>query len=92
MKGYEVWGRIEEGCSEVLGLFTEFRKAEREAKQASTRYPLGADIDCCVIDVWGDYDKIRCEQLSLTDKGKVEHYGFPCPIEEVTSLTYPMPF
>ena len=30
--------------------------------------------------------------LSLTDKGKVEHYGFACPIEEVASLTYPMPF
>lgn len=28
MKGYEVWGRIEEGCSEFLGLFTEFRKAD----------------------------------------------------------------
>ena len=74
MKGYEVWGRIDEGCSEFLGLFTEFSKAEREAKQASKRYPLGADIDCCVIDVWGDgcgdYDKIRCEQVRWYVGGK----------------------
>ena len=35
---------------------------------------------------------ITRKRLSLTDKGKVEHYGFPCPIEEVAYLTYPMPF
>lgn len=70
MKGYEVWGRIEEGCSEFLGLFTEFRKAEREAKQASKRYPLGADIDCCVTDVWAmavaittRYDANKCDGM-----------------------------
>lgn len=35
---------------------------------------------------------ITCKQLSLTDKGRVKHYGFACPLEEVVSVTYPMPF
>ena len=47
---YDVWGRIGEGTSEHLGFYTNFRKAEREAKCASRNFPFGAEIDCNIYD------------------------------------------
>ena len=71
---YDVYGIVGRGSSEHLGLFTNFSKAEKEAKKACKNYPSGVEIDYNVYDKdsvkAGDADKVYRIQTKCYLNGK----------------------